>query len=127
MQIRYNRRRKTFIYPWMKKATPQPEPPSQPVPEPDVQIVAKLEPVVKHESNPNPLPELDPTAEPSPKSVVIPMSELEPSLGSATNLVPEVDLALELVASSLSVPEDIRILHKYLDPFLHPEPVTSAF
>ena len=29
MGVRYNRRRKTFIYPWMKKATPQPAPPSR--------------------------------------------------------------------------------------------------
>ena len=34
-------RRKAFIYPWIKKATPQPAPPSQPVPEPEVPIIVE--------------------------------------------------------------------------------------
>ena len=40
-QIRYNMRQKAFIYPWIKKATPQLAPPSQLVPELEVPIIVE--------------------------------------------------------------------------------------
>ena len=56
-QIRYNKRRTTLIYPWMKKAAPQPAPPSQPVPELAVQLITETEHVVEPEPIATSLPE----------------------------------------------------------------------
>ena len=55
MGVHYNRRRKTFIYPWMKKTPPQPEPSLQSVPEPET----SMEPELLLDPVPEQIPEIE--------------------------------------------------------------------
>ena len=73
--------------------------------------MVELEPFVE----PEPLVEIehDPTPLPEPDSNL--MSKLEPSPESVATLVPK------------STPEDVSVLHDYLDPFLPPKPDIPAF
>ena len=90
MGVRYNRRRKTFIYPWMKKASPQPEPSLQSVPEPETimepellpdpvpEQIPEIEIVPESVFEPEPLLELEPVVEPEPFVEPKPLVEPEP-------------------------------------------------
>ena len=62
-----------------------------------------------------------------PEAMVAPAPMAEPEPFVEPEPVPKEDPAQELAISSPSALEDIRILHKYLDPFLPPEPGPSAF
>ena len=148
-QIRYSMRRKAFIYPWMKKAAPQPELPSRPVSVPDVKIIAEPEHVVaKSESaptplaepDPTPLPQLVPTLLPEPEPMMetaplvehAPMAEPEPMVETAlmVDLAPMAEPEPVEDPESVptpkflpeSAPEEVKLLHEFQDPFLPPEP-----
>ena len=107
MGVCYNRRRNTFIYPWMKKTSPQPEPSLQSVPVPELVM------------DPEPLFEPEPTAEPEPfmesELLMEPEPLVEPKSDPTPKFVPE------------SAPEEVKLLHEYLDPFLPPKPDIPAF
>ena len=133
----------------MKKATPQLAPPSQPVLEPEVPIIVEPTPLVEPKFDLTQMPELATMMEPAamvapttmvePEAIVAPATMVEPEAMVAPapmagpepfvepEPVPKEDPAQELAISSPSAREDIRILHKYLDPFLPTEPGPPEF
>ena len=121
-QIRYSMRRKTFIYPWMKKTTPPRVPSLQPVHEPDLapqtkpDPVAEPDPVVEpdpemHVMEPDPVPEI--VVEPEPEPVTEPEPELVSQPDSSPELESEIASDLPLTPAAESV--TISFLHVYLD------------
>ena len=119
MGVRYNRRRKTFIYPWMKKASPQPEPSLQSIPVPE--SVVEPEPLLE----PEPVVESEPFVEPEPMVEPEPFVESEQLMEPEPLVEPESDPSPKLVPES--APEEVKLLHEYLDPFLPPEPGIPSF
>ena len=66
-------------------------------------------------------------ATPPPEPPSQTMHEPSAQIVAKPEPVPKEDLVQELAILSPSALEDIRILHKYLDPFLPPEPTPPAF
>ena len=137
-QIRYNWRRTEFIYPWMEKVAPQPtplvEPKSDPTPLPEpapkVEPEPTMEPALMVEPapmmKPEPILETSPMMEPDP----VPEPEIdvfvaEPVPTPEPEAVSGPDPTPKLVPES--APEEVKLLHEYLDPFLPPDPGTPAF
>ena len=117
-KVRYNKRRKAFIYPWMKKTTPphvpslqpvhEPEPAPQtqpdpvverdpemhimepePVPEPKVSITVQPTPLVESESEPTPMPAPAPMVDSEAIVATTPMEEPAPMMKPEPLVEPE--------------------------------------
>ena len=133
MGVRYNRRRKTFIYPWMKKASPQPEPSLQSVPEPknimepeslpdpvvEPEPLLELEPVVESE----PVVEPEPVVESEPEAVIEVEPVPEPEPDSEHDYMAESELVSDSLLEELEMDPDL-VLELELDAEL--EPVTES-
>ena len=114
---------------------PEPDPPQMPelAPMAEPEPIQELEPMVEPEPSvkPESLMEHEPMGEPEPDPTPLPLPDPTPTTELVSSSEPVVEPKSDLDPTPKFVsefaPEEIKLLHEYLDPFLHPEPDIPAF